>query len=63
MWLLPAWGVSVFALILATGVVPGQPTPYPMISGPIVALLASALLLLSAPRFFERGKGTDRTRS
>jgi hypothetical protein len=54
MWVLPVWGASVFVLILAGGVAPGQPPPTPMISGPIIALLASALLLVSGPRFFGR---------
>jgi hypothetical protein len=54
MWILPAWGVSIFLLILAVGLEPGQPPPYPMISGPIVAALSSALLLISAPQFLGR---------
>ena len=53
-WVLPVWGASVFGLILASGVAPGQPPPTPMISGPIMAVLSSALLLVSAPRFFGR---------
>ena len=51
MWSLPIWAVSVFALNLAFGVAPGQAPPSPMISGPILAVLAAALLLVSAPRF------------
>ena len=51
MWSLPIWAASVFALNLAFGVAPGQAPPSPMISGPIVAVLAAALLLVSAPRF------------
>ena len=39
---------------LAFGIAPGQAPPTPMISGPIVALLAAALLLVSAPRFVGR---------
>ncbi len=51
MWSLPIWAASVFALNLAFGVAPGQAPPSPMISGPIVAVLAAALLIVSAPRF------------
>ena len=57
MWTLPMWGVSVFVLTLAVGVAPGQAPPTPMISGPIVAVLAAAILPVSAPRFSER-RGT-----
>ncbi|CAN5226832.1 hypothetical protein BH18CHL2_BH18CHL2_10370 [soil metagenome] len=55
MWVLPAWAASVFFVMLAFGVAPGQAPPPPMISGPIFASLAAALLLVSAPRFFGRG--------
>jgi hypothetical protein len=50
MWVLPVWAASVFVLILAIGVAPGQAPPTPMISGPIFAVLSAALLLVSAPR-------------
>lgn len=59
MWLLPLWGTSVFGLILATGIAPGEPPPNPFFSGPVVAVLASALLLVSAPRFFGRARPID----
>ena len=42
------------ALNLAFGVAPGQAPPTPMISGPIFAVLAAAILLVSAPRFVGR---------
>jgi hypothetical protein len=45
---------SVFVLILAVGVAPGQAPPNPMLSGPIIAVLSAAILLVSAPRFFGR---------
>jgi hypothetical protein len=51
---LPLWAVSVFVMILMTGLMPGQPPPSPVISGPVIALLSSALLLVGAPRFFGR---------
>lgn len=54
MWALPVWAASALALILVIGVAPGQAPPTPMISGPIVAVLSSALLLVSAPRFLGR---------
>jgi hypothetical protein len=50
MWCLPIWAASVFALTFAAGVAPGQAPPSPMFSGPIIAVLAAALLLVSAPR-------------
>lgn len=46
-----AWAASAFALNLAYGVAPGQAPPPPMISGPIFAVLAAAILLVSLPRF------------
>ena len=54
MWLLPAWALGVVAFYLVAGVEPDQPPPPPMVSGPIVAVLAAATLLVSAPRFFRR---------
>jgi hypothetical protein len=54
MWSLPIWAASVFALNLAFGVAPGQAPPTPAISGPIFAVLAAAILLVSAPRFVGR---------
>lgn len=54
MWVLPIWAASAFVLILAIGVAPGQAPPWPMISGSIFAVLSTALLLVSAPRFFGR---------
>jgi hypothetical protein len=52
MWILPAWAAAAGLGILIYGVAPGQAPPPPMISGPIFAVLAAAILLLSAPRFF-----------
>ncbi len=52
MWVLPIWAASTSALILVVGVAPGQAPPWPMISGSIFAVFATALLLVSAPRFF-----------
>jgi hypothetical protein len=49
MWTLPAWAASAFVLNLAYGVAPGQAPPPPMISGPIFAVLAAAILLVSRP--------------
>lgn len=54
MWLLPAWAAAVVAFYLVAGVEPDQPPPPPMVSGPIVAVLAAGILLVSAPRFFRR---------
>jgi hypothetical protein len=49
MWTLPAWAASAFMLNLAYGVAPGQAPPPPMISGPIFAVVAAAILLVSRP--------------
>jgi hypothetical protein len=50
MWVLPAWAVGVPILYLVAGVEPDQPPPPPMVSGPILAVLSAAALLVSAPR-------------
>jgi hypothetical protein len=54
MWLLPLWGAAVSATILRTGLVDGQAPPSPLFTGPTIAALSSALLLIAAPRFFGR---------
>lgn len=54
MWLLPLWGAAVAATIVRTGLVDGQAPPSPMFSGLAIAALSTALLLISAPRFFGR---------
>jgi len=54
MWLLPLWGAAVSATIVRTGLVDGQQPPSPLFTGPTIALLSSALLLIAAPRFFGR---------
>lgn len=53
-WSLPIWSAGVFAFYLIAGTDPSQPPPPPMISGPILAVLTAAILLVSAPRFFRR---------
>lgn len=58
MWALPAWATGAFILIAAFGVAAGQAPPPPMVSGPIFAALAAAILLVNAPRF----TGRDRRR-
>jgi hypothetical protein len=52
MWLFPAWTAAGFALNMAFGVAPGQVPPPPMISGPILGVIAVAALLLDRERFF-----------
>jgi hypothetical protein len=52
MWTLPIWAAAASVGIAIVGVAPGQAPPPPMISGPIFAVLAGAILLVSAPRFF-----------
>ena len=46
MWLLPLWGASVFIAILRSGVAANQTPPSPFFTGPIVAALSSALLVV-----------------
>jgi hypothetical protein len=54
MWLLPLWGGAVAATILRTGLAEGQAPPTPTFTGPAIAAVSTALLLISAPRFFGR---------
>ena len=54
MWLLPLWALGVTAFYLVAGVQADQPPPPPLVSGPIFALVAAAILLVSTPRFFPR---------
>lgn len=54
MWAIPAWAIGVALFYVVAGVQPDQPPPPPMVSGPIVAGLSAAILLISAPRFFDR---------
>ena len=54
MWLLPAWALAVPALFFTFGQAPGTPIPPPAISGPIVAGVAGATLLVDRGRFFGR---------
>jgi hypothetical protein len=51
MWLLPAWSIAVPILYVAYGVQSGQPLAPPMVSGPILAILSVAVLLLDRRRF------------
>ena len=51
LWLLPAWAIGVPLLYLAFGTVPGQAPAPPMISGPIVAAVGAAALLIDRGRF------------
>jgi hypothetical protein len=50
-WLLPAWAIAVPLLYLAFGTTPGQPPAPPMVSGPIIAIVAAAVLLVDRGRF------------
>jgi hypothetical protein len=52
MWMLPLWGAAVSATILRTGLVDRQAPPSPLFTGPVIAGLSSALLVIAAPRFF-----------
>jgi hypothetical protein len=56
MWLLPLWALGVPVLYLVAGLEAGEPLPPPMISGPIVALLAIAVLIVTSGRFFRHDR-------
>jgi hypothetical protein len=58
LWLVPAWALSVPAVYLAFGAAPGQPPAPPMVSGPIVAVVAGASLLVDRRRFAGGGVGS-----
>jgi len=49
--------IPVFYLVAGTD--PGQPPPPPMISGPIVAVLCAAILIVTAPLFSDRGTAPE----
>ena len=51
LWLLPIWAIAVPLLYLGFGVAPGQPPAPPMVSGPIIAVLAAGALWLDRSRF------------
>jgi hypothetical protein len=51
MWLLPAWSLSVPAMYLAFGLVPGTPPPPPFISGSIIGVISIVVLLADHRRF------------
>jgi hypothetical protein len=51
-WVLPVWCAAVVALYLAFGLAPDAPTPPPMISGPILGVIAAIVLVVDRPRFF-----------
>jgi hypothetical protein len=51
MWLLPAWSFSVPALYLAFGLSPDQAPPPPLVSGPVLGVVAALALLLDRTQF------------
>lgn len=50
-WALPAWAIAVPVLYLVYGTQPDEPPAPPMVSGPIIAVLAAAILLIDRRRF------------
>ncbi len=50
-WILPAWAISVPLTYLAFGLAPDVPPAPPMISGPILAILATVVLVVDRRRF------------
>jgi hypothetical protein len=59
-WTLPVWAALVPVGYLAIGLAPNVPPPPPMISGPIIAVLAAAILLIDRGAFAARVGRTDR---
>ena len=53
MWLLPAWSAVIPVFYVVAGTDPAQPPPPPLISGPILAVLCAAILLIGV-RDFDR---------
>lgn len=51
LWILPAWSLAVPLLYVAFGTAPNSPPAPPMVSGPIIALLAAAALVVDRRRF------------
>ena len=51
MWILPAWAALVPVQFLIAGTAAGQPPAPPMVSGPIVAVIAAGILLVDRERF------------
>ena len=58
-FILPAWAVSVPIMYLAFGLAPDVPPAPPMMSGPILALLATVVLLVDRRRFLGTGARAD----
>ena len=54
-WVLPAWAIAVPILYIAYGVQADQPPAPPMVSGPIIAVLTTAVLILDRRRFTRPG--------
>jgi hypothetical protein len=54
MWVLPGWAASFVVVPLLYGLAPGQSLTAAMLSGPILALLAAAALVVDAGRFSAR---------
>ena len=50
-WSLPAWAFAVLGLYAIYGTAPNVPPPPPMISGPILGIIAVIVLLLDRARF------------
>jgi len=56
-FILPAWAVCVPIMYLAFGLAPDLPPAPPMISGPILAVLATVVLVVDRRRFHGIGVG------
>ena len=51
MWALPGWAAGAALFYVVAGVQSGQAPPPPLVSGPVVAVLSAAILLVCAPSF------------
>ena len=50
-WVLPAWAIVAAGLYLVVGLAPGVAPPPPAVSGPIIGVVAAAVLLWDRRRF------------
>jgi hypothetical protein len=57
MWILPAWAASFVVVPVLYGLAPGQSLTTAMLSGPVIALIAAAALVVDAGRFGPASNG------
>lgn len=52
-WVLPAWALGAAGLYIVVGLAPSQALPPPVVSGPIIGVVAIAVLLWDRRRFVQ----------